>query len=256
MKLFHREFGKGDPLLILHGLFGSSDNWQTLAKKFANDFKVFAIDLRNHGRSFHHEEFDYQVMMHDIVDFVQDNGLDKVSLLGHSMGGKLSMNYALHFPEKVEHLIIIDIAPRKYRVLHDGIIQALKALDLKLYKKREEVDDALADMLQIFSIRQFLLKNLIRNKNGTFDWKINLNVIDQSIENLVVEISSDTTFQGKTLFIAGDKSDYIRPVDEEQIHELFPNSQVSYLPDVGHWVHAQAPDLLYQTVMDFINSKR
>jgi hypothetical protein len=125
----------------------------------------------------------------------------------------------------------------------------------ELYKKREEVDDALADMLQNFSIRQFLLKNLIRDKNGTFDWKINLNVIDQSIENLVVEISSDTPFQGKTLFIGGDKSDYIRPVDEEQIHELFPNSQVSYLPDVGHWVHAQAPDLLYQTVMDFINSK-
>jgi len=252
MKLFHREFGKGDPLLILHGLFGSSDNWQTLAKQFATDFKVFSIDLRNHGRSFHHEEFDYRVMMHDISEFVHEKGLDKVSLLGHSMGGKLSMNYALHFPEKVKNLIIIDIAPRKYRVLHDGIIQALKSLDLRLYKKREEVDEALTDMLQNFLIRQFLLKNLIRNNSGNFDWKINLDVIDRSVENLVVEISSKMPFEGKTLFIAGDKSDYIRPVDEDQIFELFPNAQVKYLPDVGHWVHAQAPDLLYQTVMDFI----
>jgi pimeloyl-ACP methyl ester carboxylesterase len=252
MKLFHREFGHGDPLLILHGLFGSSDNWQTLAKKFARDFRVFTIDLRNHGRSLHHEEFNYEVMMHDVVDFVEENGLDKVSLMGHSMGGKLSMNYALHFPQKVENLVVVDIAPRKYQVLHDGIIQSLKSLDLELYKKREEVDEALADMLQNFSIRQFLLKNLVRNKQGKFDWKINLDVIDRSIENLVVEISSDTPFQGNTLFIAGDKSDYIRPVDEEQIYELFPHAQISYLPDVGHWVHAQAPDLLYQTVIDFI----
>ena len=250
MKLFYREFGKGDPLIILHVLFGSSDNWQTLAKKFAKEYKVFTVDLRNHGRSFHHDEFNYDVMMHDV------EGLDKVSLMGHSMGGKLSMNYTLNHPEKVENLIVVDIAPRRYQVLHDGIIKALKSLNLSEFNKREEVDDALADMLQNFSIRQFLLKNLIRDKNGTFDWKINLNVIDQSIDNLVVEITSDTPFQGKTLFIAGDKSDYIRPVDEEQIHELFPNSQVSYLPDVGHWVHAQTPDLLYQTVMDFINSER
>jgi pimeloyl-ACP methyl ester carboxylesterase len=254
MKLFHRELGNGNPLLILHGLFGSSDNWQTLAKKFSLDFTVFAIDLRNHGRSFHHEEFDYTVMMHDIFDFVNDNGLDKVSLLGHSMGGKLSMNYALHFPEKVEDLIVVDIAPRKYQVLHDGIIEALKSLDLTLYKKREEFDTALAEMQQNAAIRQFLLKNLVRNKNGTFKWKINLDVIDRNIDNLVVEISSDIPFKGKTLFIGGDKSDYIRPVDEEQIFELFPNAEVQYLPDVGHWVHAQAPDLLYQTVMDFIKS--
>jgi pimeloyl-ACP methyl ester carboxylesterase len=254
MKLFHREFGNGDPLLILHGLFGSSDNWQTLAKKFASFFKVFTIDLRNHGRSFHHEEFDYQVMMQDILNFVQENGLEKVSLLGHSMGGKLSMNYALHYPEKVENLIVVDIAPRKYQVLHDGIIQALKSLDLTLYKRREEVDEALSEMLQNFSIRQFLLKNLIRNKSGIFEWKINLNVIDQNIQNLVVEISSDMPFQGRTLFIAGDKSDYIRPVDEEQIYELFPNAQISYLPDVGHWVHAQDPDLLFRTITDFIEN--
>ena len=254
MKLFHREFGNGDPLIILHGLFGSADNWQTLAKKFAQEFKVYAVDLRNHGKSFHHDLFNYNVMMDDIIEFIQDKKLEKVSFLGHSMGGKLSMNYALHYPDIVENLIVIDIAPRKYQVLHDGIIQALKSLDLQLYKRREEVNDALAENLQNFSIRQFLLKNLIRNRDGTFSWKINLEVIDQNIKNLVVEISSNYPFQGKTLFIAGDKSDYIRPVDEEQILELFPQAIIKYLPDVGHWVHAQAPDLLYQTVMDFIKS--
>lgn len=251
MKLFYREFGKGDPLIILHGLFGSSDNWQTLAKKFAEHYTVFTVDLRNHGRSFHHDVFNYDAMMYDIVEFIEDMGLKRVSLLGHSMGGKLSMNYALHFPDKVENLIVVDIAPRKYQVLHEGIIQAMKSLNLQLYKKRKEVDKALSEMIQNFSIRQFLLKNLIRNNNGTFSWKINLDVIDHNIENLVIEISSTIPFQGKTLFIAGDKSDYIRPVDEEYIKEIFPNAEIKYLPNVGHWVHAQAPDLLYQTVMDF-----
>jgi len=254
MKLFHRKFGSGEPLIILHGLFGSSDNWQTLAKKFSQEFKVYTVDLRNHGRSFHHESFNYDVMMDDIVELIQEIGLEKVSFLGHSMGGKLSMKYALHYPDIVENLIVVDIAPRKYQVLHDGIIQALNSLDLQPYKRREEVDEALANMLQNFSVRQFLLKNLVRNHNGTFSWKINLEAIDQNVKNLVIEISSNYPFKGKTLFIAGDKSDYIRPVDEEQILELFPKAIIKYLPDVGHWVHAQAPDLLYKTVMDFIKS--
>ncbi len=254
MKLFYREFGKGDPLIILHGLFGSSDNWQTLAKKFAEENRVFTVDLRNHGRSFHHDDFNYDVMMHDVEDLINDIGLDKVSLMGHSMGGKLSMNYTLNHPEKVENLIVVDIAPRRYQVLHDRIISALKSLNLSEFNRREEVDDALSDMLQNFSIRQFLLKNLVRNSNGGFTWKINLNVIDKSIDNLVVEINSEHPFEGNTLFIAGDKSDYIRPVDEEQILELFPSAKIKYLPDTGHWVHSQAPELLYNTVVDFMKS--
>jgi pimeloyl-ACP methyl ester carboxylesterase len=254
MNLFHREFGEGNPLLILHGLFGSSDNWQTLAKKFANEFRVYAIDLRNHGRSFHHEDLDYEVMTADLSEFIKENDLSQVSLLGHSMGGKLSMNFALKYPDKVKDLIVVDIAPRRYEVLHDGIIQALKSLQLDLYSRREEVDEALSQILQNFSIRQFLLKNLVRNNNHTFDWKINLKAIDQNIHNLVVEISADQPFQGNTLFIAGEKSDYIRPVDEEQIFELFPQAEVKYLPKVGHWVHAEDPDLLYNTIIAFTHS--
>lgn len=255
MKLFYREFGNGKPLIILHGLFGSSDNWQTLAKKFAEDFKVFTVDLRNHGQSFHHDEFSYDVMMHDLEELINDIGLEKVSLLGHSMGGKLSMNYALNFPEKVVNIIVVDIAPRKYQVLHDGIIKAMKSLNLSLFKRREEVDEALKDKLQNFSVRQFLLKNLVRNPKGGFKWKINLKVIDQNIQNLVIEITSEHPFQGNTLFVAGDKSDYIRPVDEEQIMKIFPMAKIKYLPDTGHWVHAQAPELLYKTVTDFIRSQ-
>lgn len=252
MKLFYRAFGNGDPLIILHGLFGSSDNWQTLAKKFAEDFRVFTVDLRNHGRSFHHDEFDYDVMMHDVENLINDIGLEKVSLMGHSMGGKLSMNYTLNHPEKVENLIVVDIAPRRYQVLHDGIIKALKSLNLSEFEKREEVDTALSDMLQNFSVRQFLLKNLVRKSKGGFYWKINLDVIDRNIQNLVAEINSEHPYNGNTLFIAGDKSDYIRPVDEEQILELFPSAKIKYLPGTGHWVHAQAPELLYKTVIDFL----
>ena len=252
MKLFYREFGNGEPLITLHGLFGSSDNWQTLAKKFAEEFKVYTVDLRNHGRSFHHHEFNYDVMMNDVEELIDDIGLERVSLLGHSMGGKLSMKYALNFPDKVVNLIVVDIAPRKYRVLHEGIIKALKSLNLSQYDKREEADDALSNQLLNFPVRQFLLKNLVRNPKGGFKWKINLEVIDQSIQNLVVEIASKHPYHGNTLFIAGDKSDYIRPVDEEQIIKLFPRAVIKYLPDTGHWVHAQAPELLYETVIEFV----
>ena len=251
MKLYYREFGKGEPMLILHGLFGSSDNWQTLAKEFALNFRVFTIDLRNHGRSFHHDEFDYHVMMKDIREFVLEKKLVNISLLGHSMGGKLSMKYALHYPHQVKHLMVVDIAPRRYQVLHEGIIKALMSLDLKSYSKREEVDKALSDWIQNYAIRQFLLKNLKRDKLGTFIWKINLDAIARNIQNLIVEISADQPFPGKTLFIAGKKSDYIRPVDEELILELFPRAEIIYLPGVGHWVHAQAPQLLYDAVMNF-----
>jgi esterase len=254
MKLFYRALGEGDPLIILHGLFGSSDNWQTLAKKFASALKVYTIDLRNHGRSFHHNEFNYEVMMNDILDFVDDHHLDRFSLMGHSMGGKLSMKFALNFPERVQNLIVIDIAPRQYQILHDMIIQALKALDLARYHKRDEVDEALGEMIQNFPIRQFLLKNLKRDGEDSFKWKINLDVIDRNIHNLVVEIYSNEPFRGKTLFIAGEKSDYIRPVDEELILDLFPAAKIKYFPGAGHWLHAQVPDLLYHTVMDFINS--
>lgn len=254
MKLFYREFGEGHPLIILHGLFGSSDNWQTLAKRFASSYKVYTIDLRNHGRSFHHDEFNYEVMMQDILHFVDEHHLDHFSLMGHSMGGKLGMKCALHVPERVQNLIVIDIAPRKYQILHDMIIQALKTLDLTLYHTRDQVDEALGEMIQNFPVRQFLLKNLKRDGEGLFKWKINLCVIDRNIHNLVVEIYSDEPFQGKTLFIAGEKSDYIRPVDEELILELFPSAEIRYFPKAGHWLHAQVPDLLYQTVLDFIKS--
>lgn len=254
MNLFYRVFGDGEPLIILHGLFGSSDNWQTLAKRFATSFKVYTIDLRNHGRSFHHDEFNYEVMMKDIQEFVDEHHLHQFSLMGHSMGGKLSMKFALHFPEKVRNLIIIDIAPRQYQILHDMIIQALKALDITKYNKREEVDEALGEMIQNFQVRQFLLKNLKRDGEGSFRWKINLDVIDRNIHNLVVEIYANEPYPGNTLFIAGEKSDYIRPVDEELILELFPRAEIKYFPQAGHWLHAQVPDLLYQTVLDFINA--
>jgi len=252
MELFNREFGQGPPLLIVHGLFGSSDNWYSIAKKFSQDFTVHTIDLRNHGNSPHHDEFNYKIMTRDLDHYLKRKGIIKASIIGHSMGGKLAMNFTLKNPKRIQNLVVVDIAPRPYPVHHDLIIDSLLELNLQKYKKRDEVDEALSDMIPSIRIRQFLLKNLKREENGGFTWKINLKAINDNIENIVSEITSKKSFNGKTLFIAGDKSDYIRPVDEEQILNLFPKAEVIYLPKVGHWVHAEAPDLLYNTIIDYI----
>lgn len=252
MKLFNREFGEGSPLIIVHGLFGSSDNWYSIAKKFSLDFEVHTLDLRNHGNSPHHDEFNYKIMTRDLDHYLKEKGITKTSIIGHSMGGKLAMNFTLKNPERIQNLIVIDIAPRSYPVHHDLIIDSLLEIDLHKYHKRNEVDEVLSEMIPSIRVRQFLLKNLKKEENGAFTWKINLRAINDNIENIVSGITSKNSFNGKTLFIAGDKSNYIRPVDEEHIIDLFPNAEVIYLPKVGHWVHAEAPDLLYDTIINFI----
>ena len=191
-------------------------------------------------------------MTRDLDHYLKRKGIIKASIIGHSMGGKLAMNFTLKNPERIQNLVVVDIAPRPYPVHHDLIIDSLLELNLQKYQKRDEVDEALSDMIPSIRVRQFLLKNLKREENGGFTWKINLKAINDNIENIVSEITSKKSFNGKTLFIAGDKSDYIRPVDEEHIVNLFPKAEVIYLPKVGHWIHAEAPDLLYNTIIDYI----
>lgn len=252
MKLFHKKFGSGDPLLILHGLFGSSDNWYRIAKELAKTHTVYLLDMRNHGRSPHHKEMTYSAMVEDIYEFLTDFNLRKVTLIGHSMGGKTAMNFALGYPHRVNKLIVIDIAPKVYPILHDSIIESLVAIDIDNLSSRNEADEHLSKTLNRPELRQFLLKNLYRNEDDTFIWRINLPVISRNIQNLGEATMQDKRFDSPALFIKGELSDYILPRDEELIINIFPYAEITTVPEASHWVHAERPNDLVERIQKFL----
>ncbi len=252
MDLFYRIKGTGKPLFILHGLFGNSDNWRSFAARLAINNRVILVDQRNHGRSFHHDIFNYDVMVEDLENLFGVLQIKKASLIGHSMGGKTVMKFSLEHPSLVDKLIVIDIAPKRYPVHHDHIIEALCALKVNRYEKRKEVDRALAEIIESAEVRHFLLKNLGRNSNHKLTWKINLPVLKKNLKRIVGEIKSDNKFNGSTLFIAGRRSHYIIPSDEPKIRNLFPRSDIIYFENAGHWIHAEAPEQFYNTVSSFL----
>lgn len=253
MKLNYKEFGEGNqPLIIIHGLFGSLDNWLTIGKAFAKTHKIFLIDQRNHGKSPHDEEFCYQAMVADLKEFIEDQHLEKVSILGHSMGGKTAMLFAVLHPELLEKLIIVDIGPKYYAPHHQTIIKALTSFDLATLKSRGEADKIMAQTITDVSIRQFLLKNLGRNEAKQFEWKINLPVIVKHINNVGEGLADEANFGGSTMFIRGDRSDYILDEDMDAIQQKFPNAQLVTIQGAGHWVHAEQPEALYNAVTNFL----
>lgn len=240
MKLFFREYGSGEPLVILHGLLGSSDNWLTQAKMLAPCFKVYTVDLRNHGQSPHDETFDYPSMVDDLVAFFDDQRLSDVVLMGHSMGGKVAMNFALQHPERLRRLVIVDIAPRAYNLEHYKLVEAMLALPLGKLTSRKDADALLEENVPEFDVRQFLLKNLQRTADGGFSWKVNLPVIQAQLGNIGVDLSVQGTFDKPTLFIRGSRSAYIRDSDWPRIQSVFPTAILETL-DTGHWVQAEKP---------------
>ena len=252
MQLSFHSYGNGEPLVILHGLLGSSDNWHTVSKKLAEQFQVFAVDQRNHGRSPHSDSLSYETMAQDIKEFLQQHGLSSVFLLGHSMGGKTAMTFSLKHPEQVEKLIVVDIAPSSYGAKHDHIFDALYSLELNSYSSRKQIDNELALRIPEFSIRQFLMKNLTRDESGSLEWKINLDVIHKNYREINRAVESQRPFTHPTLFIKGGKSSYIRQDDIPGIKSLFPNSNLVTLQNAGHWVHADAPQEFAQIVLDFL----
>lgn len=253
MKLFYREYGQGQPMIILHGLMGSSDNWLPQAKMLGEHYHVWVVDQRNHGQSPHNTEFNYNVLSNDILDFIQEHGIEKPVIIGHSMGGKAAMNFALAHPDKLEKLIIVDIAPKAYDVRHDRIVEGLKAVPIDSVQSRQEANDALAPHISIEAVRQFLLKNLMRKPEGGFGWRINLPVIDQSLEMISGGLVNDGVFEKKTLFIRGSKSDYILDDDREAMKKIFPNSTLVTM-ETGHWVQAEKPEEFVQVVLSFLNA--
>ena len=251
MKLNFQKYGEGPPLVILHGLFGMLDNWHTVSKMLSANFRVFAVDQRNHGRSPHSDEFDFHLLAQDIQSFLQEQGIHSANILGHSMGGKTAMWVALRAPELVDKLIVVDIAPRAYDSLHDEILSALTSLELQRFSSRNAIDAALATKVPDGAVRQFLMKNLARDDNGSYRWKMNLPVIAKNYGRILEGIESKSSFKKNCLFIRSRKSSYIRDQDIPEIKRLFPNSSFAEF-DTGHWVHAEAPDQLTKTVTEFI----
>jgi pimeloyl-ACP methyl ester carboxylesterase len=251
MKLFHRVSGEGAPLIILHGLFGSSDNWFTHAKTFAQRYQVWLVDQRNHGQSFHDAAFDYRYLTEDLEAFVADHQIQQPFILGHSMGGKTAMNYAIKNPQNVRGLVVVDIMPKSYPVHHDHILDGLEAVKLDALQSRTDADQQLAAYISEPDVRQFLLKNLSRDANGKFMWKINLPAIDQNIEAIGAGLLYEGTYAGPTLFVNGTRSNYYRAGDEVQAQMRFPHAQWVAL-HTGHWVQAERPQEFADTVLAFL----
>ncbi len=245
--------GQGKPFLILHGLLGMGDNWISLARRYANHgFEVHLIDLRNHGKSFHDDEMNYEAMVDDLIHYININQLQKIYLMGHSMGGKTAMFFAMQYPEKLHKLIVVDITPKKYPPHHQFIFEAIEQIDLKKFNKREDINQFLSKKISSTAIRNFLLKNLKRDATGKFDWKPNIKVLKNNLNDLGEPLPPYTVFTKPVLFIKGEKSPYILANDEKLIKAHFPNSEIIQIPESGHWVHAEQSEIFFNRSLTFL----
>jgi len=252
MHLHFKESGQGPAVVLLHGLFGSSDNWHFIAQRLAERLHVFALDQRGHGRSPHGAELNYPLMAADVESFFAARGLKNAAVIGHSMGGKTAMQFALQFPQRVDKLVVADMAPREYAPAHGRILAALLALDLSKAMTRQQIEDALAPQIPSLVLRRFLLKNLGRKPGGEFFWKIALRQIADSYPNLRAPILHPHPFPKPALFIRGGKSEYIRAGDEARIRELFPLAQILTVAEANHWVHADQPEEFLRLLWEFL----
>ncbi|SDL75215.1 Pimeloyl-ACP methyl ester carboxylesterase [Catalinimonas alkaloidigena] len=244
----------GRPVVILHGLLGSADNWLSQSKQLATERPVYLVDQRNHGQSPHAEAFTYQAMAADLLEFLTEHDLDRPFVVGHSMGGKTAMFFATQYPEHLQGLVVADIAPRYYPVHHQQILAGLKSIPVDSIKSRQEADKILSERIPELGVRQFLLKNLTRKSEGGFEWRMNLPVIDQKIEQVGEALPADARYEGPTLFLRGEHSDYIQPKDEAEIHRLFPKATIETVAGTGHWLHAEKPDEVIRLIQAFIDS--
>ena len=245
--------GEGKPLLILHGFLGMSDNWKTIGHQFATDgFQVHLLDLRNHGKSLHSDEFSYEIMAQDIFEYCQAYNLERINMLGHSMGGKTAMLFAAKHPEIVEKLIVADIGPKFYPQHHQTILEGLNAVDFSLKPSRNEVEEIVSKYITDFGTRQFLLKSLYWQEPGQLAFRFNLAVFNGAMHEIGKPLLENAIYNKPTLFIRGGNSDYILEEDFETIKNHFPNSRIKTIPNVGHWLHAENPKLFYEITSSFL----
>jgi esterase len=253
MKLFFRQIGEGPPIVILHGLFGSSENWMSMAKRFADKFTVYLLDLRNHGQSPHSDIHDYQSMIGDLNEFVEDHTLNDVILIGHSMGGKTVMKFAIDYPDKVKKLIVVDMAPKIYKPRSKYILDALLSLDLSKISTREEADNFLAEKIKNKQVRLFLLKSLFRKEDMTFAWRLNLESLQKNLVSIGGYFTEKDCFEKPTLFFQGENSNYILEEDYPMIKKIFPEVEIIKVPGAGHWIHIDQPDFIFEKITGFLN---
>lgn len=253
LELNYKSFGQGDPIVILHGLFGALDNWQTLGKKLAENFTVYLVDQRNHGRSPHDKAHTYAAMAEDLHHFMESHWMFKAHIIGHSMGGKTAMAFARAHPDMVDKLVVVDIAPKAYQGGHEPIFKALQGLDLSRVESRGDAEKALQTEIESLGIRQFLLKNLSRNKDGRYRWKMNLDALWAHYTDILAgPPEAAVPYPGDTLFVRGGRSDYITDDDLSLLKQHFPNHRLETVAGAGHWVHAEAPAQLLKHLKRFL----
>lgn len=250
--LNYKTFGEGQPLIIVHGFLGSLDNWMTLGKKFSEDFQVYLIDQRNHGKSFHSNEWGYDQMVEDLEYFIDQLGIENPHLLGHSMGGKTVMQFTAFHPEKVDKLVVADIGPKFYPPHHQTILSGLKAVPIDKISSRQDAENVLKEYIPEIGVRTFLMKNLQRSGEG-FSWKMNLPVLSSQIEKVGEGLSHHLPIETESLFIRGGNSNYILDEDWDEIERIFPYAQLETVDHAGHWLHAEQPEDFYNKVIKFLS---
>lgn len=251
--LFSKIEGSGKPLIILHGFLGMSDNWKTIGLQFAHDgFEVHLLDLRNHGRSFHSEEFNYELMAEDVFEYCTAHSLKNINLLGHSMGGKTAMLFATKYPDTVEKLVVADIGPKFYPLHHQAILEGLNAVDFSKKPSRTEVEEIISKYIMDFGTRQFLLKSLHWQEPQQLAFRFNLPVFNIKIEEIGKALPENAIFSKPTLFVRGGSSNYILDEDFDGIRKHFPDSKIETIQNAGHWLHAENPKLFYEITSLFL----
>lgn len=251
--LHSRIEGQGKPLLIIHGFLGMSDNWKSFGSLYtAEGFQVHMLDLRNHGKSFHSDEFSYEIMANDVLDYCQNHNLSSISVIGHSMGGKVAMLLATKYPNLVEKLVVADIGLKYYAPHHQDILAGLNAVDFSIKPSRNDVEETLYPFIPDFGTRQFLMKNLYWIEPGQLAFRFNLPVFNAKIEVIGEALPENATFEKPTLFIRGGNSRYILETDLPKIKQHFPNFQLATIPNAGHWLHAENPKMFFEETSNFL----
>lgn len=255
MKLFYRHFGEGQPLIILHGLFGISDNWVSIARRLGENYEVFVLDQRNHGQSPHSDTFNYYAMMDDLLEFMDDHQIVNPIVIGHSMGGKVAMTFALEHSQKVHRLIIVDMSTRKYqaRQQHMDIMEAMKAVNFDQVHSRDDIEKQVSKVIKSRRIKLFVMKNLYRINQDRYAWRLNIKGIDTNMENVFEAIESPYTYDKPALFIKGGLSDYIMDEDHQLILKNFPKAEFTTIEGASHWVHAEKPKELCAVLSKFLD---
>ncbi|MFO8066968.1 MAG: alpha/beta fold hydrolase [Bacteroidales bacterium] len=253
MELNYKKLGDGPPVIILHGLFGMLDNWITIGKKLSDDFTIYLVDQRNHGRSGKSDIFNYQAMSDDLLEFTDKHNINSSHLIGHSMGGKTIMQFAFDYPEKVNKLIVADISPSATENKHEMIINAMNAVDLAQQKSRSDVEKILSKDIRSERLLQFLMKNLYWKNKNEFGWKTNLDAVINNMEEIGKEIIPDKPYTGQALFIKGGRSDYITLNEMHIIKKYFPYAEIKTINGATHWLHADKPREFYHILKAFLS---